>query len=222
MDTAKITHYRQSRVEIINRPAGDKYNIFRGQSFKIKNFMNIYIQTKQSALSNVIDFFKKDIASLRTGRANPAILDGLQVEAYGAKTPLAGLGSISVPEARSIVVTPWDKSVLKDIEKSIVAANLGLSVINEGDKIRLILPILTEENRRELVKKLNEKVETARISLRQVRDEIKETIERAFKNKAMSEDDKFRFFKELDEEINKRNDELKKIRDKKETEIMTI
>ncbi len=184
--------------------------------------MNKYIQIKQSALSSVIDFFKKDITSLRTGRANPAILDGIQAEAYGTKTPLTGLASISVPEARSIVVIPWDKSILKDIEKSIVAANLGLSVVNEGDKIRLILPILTEENRHALVKKLNEKVEAARISLRQVRDEIKEAIEQAYRNKEISEDDKFRFFKELDEEINKRNDELKKIRDKKEEEIMTI
>ncbi len=184
--------------------------------------MNKFIQIKQSALSNIIDFFKKDIVGLRTGRANPAILDGIQVEAYGTKTPLTGLASISVPEARSIVVMPWDKSILKEIEKSIVAANLGLSVINEGDKIRLILPILTGENRHELVKKLNEKVEAARISLRQVRDEIKEAIEQAYKNKEISEDDKFRFFKELDEEINKKNDELKKIRDKKEEEIMTI
>jgi len=184
--------------------------------------MNKFIQSKQSALINVVDFFKKDIANLRTGRANPAVLDGVFVEAYGTKTPLAGLASISVPEARSIVVIPWDKNILKEIEKAIVAADLGVSSANEGDKIRLTLPILTEENRRELVKKLNEKVEAARISLRQVRDEIKEAIEAAFKSKEISEDDKFRFFKELDEEINKKNEELKNLRDKKEAEIMTI
>jgi len=184
--------------------------------------MNKYIQSKQKDLITVIEFFKKDIASLRTGRANPSILDGIQVEAYGAKTQLAGLASISVPEARSILVQPWDKSIIKDLEKSLVTANLGLNVINEGDKLRLILPTLTEENRRELVKRLNEKVEAARISLRQVRDEIKEAIEQAFKDKETSEDDKFRFIKELDEEINNRNDELKKIRDRKEEEIMTI
>ena len=184
--------------------------------------MNQYIQIKQNDLTKVIDFFKKDISSLRTGRANPAILDNILVEAYGAKTALVGLASISVPEARSIVVTPWDKSVAKDIEKAIVAADLGINPVNEGDKIRLSMPQLTEENRKELVKKLNEKMETARISLRQTRDEIKELIEAAFKSKAMSEDDKFRFFRELDEEIARRNDELKKIKDKKEEEIMTI
>lgn len=184
--------------------------------------MNNYIQAKQNDFSKTVDFFKKDIAGLRTGRANPGILDGILVEAYGAKTALVGLASISVPEARSILITPWDKTVAKDIEKAIVAANLGINPVNEGGKIRLVAPQLTEENRKELVKKLNEKMETSRISLRQTRDEIKETIEAAFKRKSLNEDDKFRFFKELDEEISRQNDELKRIKDKKEEEIMTI
>ena len=180
------------------------------------------MQAKQHDLAKIIDFFKKDISSLRTGRANPGILDGVLVEAYGAKTPLAGLASISVPEARSIVITPWDKSIIKDVERAVVTADLGLNPVNEGDKIRLVVPQLNEENRKELVKKLNEKMENSRVALRQTRDEIKELIEVAFKNKATSEDDKFRFFKELDEEIARKNDELKKIKDKKEEEIMTI
>ncbi|MFH1233212.1 MAG: ribosome recycling factor [Patescibacteria group bacterium] len=184
--------------------------------------MNKYIHAKQVEFVKAIDFFKKDIANLRTGRANPAILDNIQVEAYGARTSIAGLASINVPEARSLVITAWDKNVIKDIEKAIVGANLGLSIVNEGDKIRATISPLTEENRRELVKKLNEKMETARISLRQIRDEIKEVIEDAFKNKEVNEDDKFRFIKELDEAISNRNDEVKEIRDKKEEEIMTI
>lgn len=184
--------------------------------------MNQYIKTKQADFIKAIDFFKKDIASLRTGRANPVILDGLYVEAYGVKTALVSLASISVPEARSIVITPWDKTIAKDIEKAVATANLGLSSVNEGDKIRLVVPQLTEENRKELVKKLSEKMETARVALRQVRDQIKESIEAAFLNKAINEDDKFRFFKELDEETARQNDELKKIKEKKEEEIMTI
>lgn len=184
--------------------------------------MNQYIQIKQADFIKAVDFFKKDILSLRTGRANPAMIDGIFVDAYGVKTALVGLASISVPEARSIVVTPWDKSITKDIEKAITAANLGVNPVNEGDKIRLVVPQLTEENRKELVKKLSEKMETARIALRQIRDQIKEAIEAAFKNKAMSEDDKFRFIKELDEEITKQNDTLKNIKEKKEEEIMTI
>ena len=184
--------------------------------------MNKYIQAKQGDFSKTIDFFKKDIASLRTGRANPGVLDGILVEAYGAKTPLVGLASITVPEARSLVVSPWDKSIIKEVEKAITAAALGLNPVNEGAQIRLVVPQLTEENRRELAKRLSEKMETGRISLRQTRDEIKEAIEAAFKNKEISEDDKFRFVKELDEEVSRRNDELKKIKEKKEEEIMTI
>ncbi len=184
--------------------------------------MNKYIQAKQTDFIKAIDFFKKDISGLRTGRASSAMLDGIYVEAYGTKTALVGLASISVPEARSLVITPWDKTIAKEIEKAITAANLGVNPVNEGDKIRLVVPSLTEENRKELVKKLNEKMETSRIALRQIRDEIKESIEAAFKNKAISEDDKFRFVKELDEEITRQNDALKKIKDKKEEEIMTI
>ncbi len=188
----------------------------------ISNGVNQYIQVKQADFTKAIDFFKKDIAVIRTGRANPSILDGIFVEAYGAKTALIGLASIAVPEARSIVITPWDKSITKDIEKAIIAADLGINPVNEGDKIRLVVPQLTEENRKDLVKKLNEKLETARISLRQIRDQIKDSIEQAFKDKAISEDDKFRFIKELDEEIAKQNDALKSAKDKKEEEIMTI
>lgn len=184
--------------------------------------MNKYIQAKRGDFSKTIDFFKKDIASLRTGRANPGVLDGILVEAYGAKTPLVGLASITVPEAHSLVVSPWDKSIIKEVEKAITAAALGLNPVNEGAQIRLVVPQLTEENRRELAKRLSEKMETGRISLRQTRDEIKEAIEAAFKNKEISEDDKFRFVKELDEEVSRRNDELKKIKEKKEEEIMTI
>ena len=184
--------------------------------------MNKYIQAKQTDFGKIIDFFKKDISVLRTGRANPSILDGIAVDAYGTKTALVGLASVSVPEARSMVITPWDKNIIKEIEKAIAAAALGINPVNEGDKIRLIVPQLTEENRKDLVKKLSEKMENSRVSLRQIRDEIKESIEEAFSAKEISEDDKFRFIKELDEETSRQNDGLKKIKDKKEEEIMTI
>ena len=184
--------------------------------------MNKYINDKQEEFIKAIDFFKKDISNLRTGRANPAILDNIQVEAYGSKTQLNGLAGITVPEARSIAVAPWDKNIIKDIEKAIASADLGVSVVNEGDKLRLTVPQLTEENRLDLVKKLNEKMEAARVAVRQVRDEIKNNIEQAEENKEIAEDDKFKFIKELNEEISGRNNDLKEIRDGKEKEIMTI
>lgn len=184
--------------------------------------MSTYLDSFKPKFKQAIEFFEKEISSLRTGRANPSVLDGLHVEAYGTTMPLNGVGNIAVSDGRSLVITPWDKNVLKEIEKSIVAADLGLGVVNEGDKIRLTVPMLTEENRKELVKKLNTKMEDARIVIRQIRDEVKQAIEKAFEDKEISEDDKFRFVKELDETINDYNEELKTLRDHKEKEIMTV
>ena len=184
--------------------------------------MNQYIQAKQEEFVKAIDFFQKEISSIRTGRANPNILEGVQVNAYGVKTPLSGVATVSVPDGQSIVVAPWDKNIAKEVEKAIADAELGVGVVNEGDKIRLTVPKMTEENRRELVKKLNEKMEAARIAIRQARDDIKNSIESAEKDKEIAEDDKFKFLSELDEEVGKQNDELKELRDKKEKDIMTV
>ena len=184
--------------------------------------MSSFVQDNQDEFSSVIDFFKRDITSLRTGRANPVMLDSVQVEAYGVMNPLNGVANVTVSDSRSFVITPWDRGVTKAVEKGIVEANLGLGVVNEGDKIRLSIPPLTEENRKELVKKLNERLEKARISLRQVREDVKSSIEEAFAAKEIAEDEKFRVEKELDEFIAKKNDELKELRDKKEKDIMEI
>ena len=184
--------------------------------------MNEFLQNKQTEFTNALDFFKREIGTLRTGRANPAVLDNVQVEAYGVMNPVNAVGNIAVSDARSIVIVPWDKTVAKAIEKAIVDAGLGMGVTNEGDKIRLTVPPLTEENRKVLVKTLNEKMEKTRIILRQAREGVKNTIEKAFDDKEISEDDKFRFMKELDEFCAKKNDDLKDIRDRKETDIMEI
>jgi ribosome recycling factor len=184
--------------------------------------MNQFISNQAADFQKAIDFFSKDIASLRTGRAHPSLLDNVSIEAYGSYSPINALANVSIAEARCIVITPWDRSVLKDIEKGLISANLGMGVVNEGDKIRLTIPMLNKENRRDLVKRLNEKMEESRIVLRQTREEIKNKIETAFAAKEINEDDKFRFVKELDDFLNKHNDELKSLRDKKEAEIMTI
>ncbi|PLX20895.1 ribosome recycling factor [Candidatus Parcubacteria bacterium] len=184
--------------------------------------MNSYIEEKQGDFENILDFFKKDISSLRTGRANPAILEGVFVEAYGVKTPLNGVANINVLDSQSLTVAPWDKNIIKDVEKAIVDADLGFGVVNDGDKLRLTVPQMTEENRKDLVKKLNEKMEKSRISVRQLRDDIKDNIEKDEKDKEITEDDKFSFIKELDEKIRAFNDEIKAVRDAKESDIMTI
>ncbi|MDD4332931.1 MAG: ribosome recycling factor [Patescibacteria group bacterium] len=184
--------------------------------------MNKYLQAKSGEFQKTIDFFKKEISTLRTGRANPVMFEGIMVDVYGSKTPLNGVANIAVSDARSMTITPWDKNNLKEIERSITEANLGMGIINEGIRIRITIPQMTEENRKELVKKLNEKMEKARVAMRQIRDEVKVAIEAAEEEKEFGEDDKFRFLKELDDEIKKVNEELEEIRKKKEEEIMTI
>ncbi|BFD25156.1 MAG: ribosome-recycling factor [Candidatus Parcubacteria bacterium] len=184
--------------------------------------MTNLVQEKEAEFNNVIDFFKRDIASLRTGRANLVMLDGIQVEAYGVVTPLNGVANLSISDPRSFLVTPWDKGIIKSVEKALMEADLGFGIMNEGDKIRLTIPNLTEENRRDLVKKLNDRLEKARISLRQVREEVKTKIDEAFSAKELTEDDKFRQEKDLDDLIAKKNEALKEIRDQKEADIMAI
>ncbi len=184
--------------------------------------MNQYLETKQQDFTNALDFFKKEITTLRTGRINPSILDDVQVEAYEVINPLNTVANINVTDNSSILVVPWDKNLLKSIEKAITEANLGLGVTNEGDKLRLNMPPLTEENRKELVRKLNEKMEKTRIKLRQVRDSIKSVIEKAHEDKEITEDDKFLYIKELDEFSADKNKELKELRDNKEKAIMEI
>jgi ribosome recycling factor len=184
--------------------------------------MNQYLQTYKNNLDEVINFFKKDLASIRTGRANPAMFDGVVVESYGTKVPLQQVGNIAVVDARCLLITPWDKNTLKEIEKGIVEADLGISPVNEGDKIRITIPQPTEEDRKNRVKKLYEKLETAKVKIRGVRDDIKNAIEQAEKNKDIAEDDKFRFLKEMEDEIKKYNDNLLEITENKEKEIMTI
>ena len=119
--------------------------------------MNQFLQLKQTEFANALDFFRKEIAALRTGRAKPAVLDNIQVEAYGVMNPVNAVGNIAVADARSIIIVPWDKTVSKAIEKAIIEAGLGLGISNEGDRIRLSVPPLTEESRKALVKTLNEK-----------------------------------------------------------------
>jgi ribosome recycling factor len=184
--------------------------------------MNQYLSNKKPEFDKALEFFQKEISSIRTGRANPAILDSVQVEAYGVRNPISTVASVGVSDSRTITVTPWDKNVVKDIEKAITEAHLGLGIKNDGDKLHLTVPQMTEENRKEYVKRLNEKQEEARIRIRQVRDDIKEEIESAHSNKDISEDDKYRYIEELEEEVAKFNNKIKDLRDKKEEEIMTV
>ena len=184
--------------------------------------MNIYLESGEEDFNKAVEHFKKELGSLRTGRANVNLLDGIQAEAYGVLNPLNALANVNLQDGQSLVVVPYDKGTLKNIEKAITDADLGVGVVNEGHQVRINVPQMTEENRRNLVKKLSDKQEQARISVRHVRDEVKQEIEQAEKDKDITEDDKFKFLKELDDKVAALNEEIKSIRDKKEEEIMKV
>ncbi len=184
--------------------------------------VNQILERSKPEFSKVIEHLKIELSSLRTGRAHPSLVENILVESYGVKTPIRGLANITVPDPKTLVIEPWDKSIIKEIEKAIQAAGVGINPINEGTKIRLSMPQLTEENRKEMIKILGQKLEQARIGLRNVREKIKEEINRAEKDKKISEDEKFRAQEALDKLIKEKNDEVKVIGEKKEQELLTI
>ncbi len=172
--------------------------------------------------TNVIDFLKNDITQLRTGRATTALVEDISVEAYGTRQPLKAVGTIMVADAKTVTVEPWDKSLLSAIEKGIRDSSLGINPVNDGRLIRLTLPELTSERRNELVKVLHQKLENARISVRKVREEVREMISAEEKDKSITEDDKFSLQEELDKMVKGYNDEIGKVGESKEKEILSV
>lgn len=148
----------------------------------------IFAETKER-MSKAIGSLKSDMNSVRAGRANPALLDRLTVEYYGTATPLKQLANISAPEPRLLVVQPWDKSVISEVEKAILKSDLGLTPTNDGNLIRLAIPQLTEERRTELVRMVRKKAEEGRVAIRNIRREANDTIKDLGRDGEIPEDD---------------------------------
>ncbi len=184
--------------------------------------MNTIIEDNKNQFEKTIEFLKENISSLRTGRVSPSIVEKIMVESYGTKSELMHLAAISSPEPRTISIKPWDKGILKDIERALSNSDLNVNPIIDEDLIRLNFPQLTEESRKELVKVLAKKLEEAKISLRKQRDKLKEAIISLEKSKEIGEDEKFTSLKELDDLIRDYNEKIKVIGEEKEKEIMTI
>jgi ribosome recycling factor len=180
------------------------------------------LETFRPQFTKILDHLKVELGSLRTGRANAAILDTVQVQVYGQSMLLKSVSSISVPDARTIAVEPWDKSILKDVEKAILDAKIGVNPVNEGQLIRLPMPSLTEESRKDLLKIINQKLEHSRITTRQQRDIVREKIVQEEREKLIGEDQRFRLQQKLDEIVKEINDKIKAIGEEKEKEIMTV
>ncbi|NBB28298.1 ribosome recycling factor [Cellulophaga sp. BC115SP] len=149
--------------------------------------IEFYLDAATETMDGAMKHLTIELAKIRAGKATPAMLDGIQVEYYGMMTPLTGAASIAIPDARSIVVKPFEKKMIAEIEKAIRNSNIGLSPMNDGEVIRLNLPPMTEERRKELVKKARVEIETAKVNVRKVRQEANDSI-RKLKNDGVSED----------------------------------
>jgi ribosome recycling factor len=175
------------------------------------NYTNLDNGLKESA-----DWLLREYSRVHTGRASPMFLDGVMVEAYGSMQPIKNVGSVNVEDARTLRVVLWDKTVIKDVEKSITAANLGLSVAVDGDGMRVIFPSLTTENRTKLVKILKEKLEEGRISVRKERESALSELKTA----GLPEDDERRAKDEIQKRVDQANEKLESIFANKEAEMM--
>lgn len=184
--------------------------------------MNERVKPFEDKMTKTLDVLKEEYASVRAGRANPHLLDKLRVDYYGTPSPIQSVANISVPEARVIQIQPWEAKMIKEIEKAILASDIGITPGNDGKIIRLVFPELTEDRRKELVKDIKKKAESAKVAVRNIRRDANDAIKKAAKASEISEDEQ----KQIEDEIQKLTDkfvtEIDKATDAKTNEIMTV
>ncbi|KGA98220.1 ribosome recycling factor [Alkalihalobacillus alcalophilus ATCC 27647 = CGMCC 1.3604] len=180
------------------------------------------LKNAEGRMTKAIDALNRELAKLRAGRANPALLDRVTVEYYGAETPLNQLATISVPEARLLVIQPFDKSSINDVERAIMKADLGLTPSNDGTIIRIQIPALTEERRKELVKLVKRSAEEAKVAVRNVRRDANDELKKSQKDGDMTEDDLRRETDEVQKLTDKTIEKVDAVAANKEKEIMEV
>ena len=184
--------------------------------------MKDIINTLEDKMNKTISKLKSDLSTMKAGRANPTMLNRIQVEYYGSMCPLTQVANVSAPEPRVLMITPWEKAILKDIEKAILKSDLGLNPSSDGSDIRLVIPELTEETRKNLVKNVKKTGEEAKVALRSIRRDANDKIKAQKKDSDISEDE----IKKAEEQVQKKTDvfvkQVDEIVDAKEKEIMSI
>ncbi len=183
--------------------------------------INQILSDAQQRMSKAVEHLQHQLARVRTGRASVAMLDGIRVNYYGTLTPLQQVGSVSIPEPRLIVIQPWERSMLAEIEKAIKASDLGLNPTNDGAVIRIPIPPLTEERRKEIVKSCWKMAEDTKVAVRQVRRDALEHLRKAEKDEGFSEDDRRRAEEDIQRMTDRFVKEIDQIASRKENEIMT-
>lgn len=176
----------------------------------------------KNKLGTTIERYQSELGGVRTERANPRIVEDLVIDYFGTPTPINQAANVTSMDARTIVISPWSKDSLVDIEKAINESELGISPVNDGEVVRLSFPPLTEERRKELVKVVGQKTEEARIRIRKLREGLREEIQKDEKNGNISEDDKFREEDALQKIIDEYNKKIDTIHNKKEADLMEV
>ncbi|MBU9672073.1 ribosome recycling factor [Planococcus sp. CP5-4] len=176
----------------------------------------------KTKMSNAIQTFSRDLASIRAGRATPSLLDKITVEYYGAPTPINQVAGVSVPEARLIMIQPYDKTVLPEIEKAIMKSDLGLSPSNDGNVIRLAVPALTEERRKDLVKQVKKEAEEAKVVIRNIRRDANDDLKKLEKKSEITADDLRGYSDDVQDMTNTHIAKIDDMAKDKETEIMAV
>ncbi len=184
--------------------------------------MRITLEQAEQKFTEAADHLKRELSAIRAGRANPKLVEDIEVSAYGQRMPIKQLANITVADPTLLLIQPWDKSLMGEIRKSIESAEVGINPITEGDNLKLPIPSLTEERRTEYVKIMKQKVEEARISIRQIRKEVLAGLDLMQKDKEISEDDFSTKEKQLQASVEKANDKLDIIAKEKENELLTI
>jgi ribosome recycling factor len=180
------------------------------------------LEDLKASIGKAHEGLKRELSKLRTGRAHPSLLDSIRVEAYGSMTPISQMATINVPEARMLTIKPWDKTQIKAIEKALVQSPLGLTPQNDGELIRVPLPPLSEERRKEMVKLAKRAGEDTKVVVRKARHDAKELIESFVSDKEIGEDDGARAQKEIEELIQRATAEVDQIVSRKEKDILEV
>lgn len=184
--------------------------------------VDFLFETFDEENAKTFENYKTELQGIRAGRANPHILDKVEVEYYGTMTPLNQMANVTIAEARVLVVSVWDKSALKNVEKAILAANVGITPNNDGTVIRLVFPEVTEERRRALVKDIKQGAEETKIVLRNHRRDINEELKKLKKGSTITEDDLTNFLEEVDKRLAKEIEKVDETAKKKEDEVMSV
>lgn len=184
--------------------------------------MHPFLTQKKPAFEKTVEFLTQELAGVRTGRANTALVEGIDVDAYGSMQSLKNVASISTPDAQTIQIQPWDQTLVKAVEKALLESDIGMTPNTAGTVIRLAVPPMTEETRKEMVKVVGKRVEEARISVRKMRDDVRKEVEKQEKEKTVSEDERYQLHEELDEMVTEINETLEKLGREKEAQIMNV